>query len=106
MFTEPFDLSKPLEMPDRCEVCNQKIEPEPGFYFGAMFLSYGISAWLLLFVSLTLVFYFDWSVGAAMGVVLLVSALLYLKLLRFSRSLWMHMMVKYDPMSISDNKYS
>jgi uncharacterized protein (DUF983 family) len=97
LFSEPFDFAKPLEMPDRCSSCQQKIEPEPGFYFGAMFLSYGISAWMLLFVSLILVFYFKWSVAGAMLMVLLVAALMYIKLLRFSRSLWIHMMIKYDP---------
>lgn len=97
MFQKPFELSKPLAMPERCEVCGQRMEPEPGFYFGAMFLSYIISGWALLLISLSLVFYFKWSVGVAMGVVLLVAALSYVKLLRFSRSLWMHLMVKYEP---------
>jgi uncharacterized protein (DUF983 family) len=97
LFSKPFELSKPLEMPEKCSICGQKLEPEPGFYFGAMFLSYGISAWVLLLLSLFLVFYFKWSVGTAMLIVLGVAALFYIKLMRFSRSLWIHLMVKYDP---------
>lgn len=102
LFSKPFELSKPLEMPENCELCGQKLEPEPGFYFGAMFLSYIISAWVLLIVSLSLVFFFKWTVGAAMMVVLAIAGLFYIKLLRFSRSLWIHMMVKYEPFYETD----
>lgn len=84
-------------MPERCEVCNQNMTPEPGFYFGAMFLSYIISGWILLSVALLLVFYFGWNVTAAMIAVLVILVLFYIKLIRLSRSLWIHMMVKYDP---------
>jgi len=31
------------EMPEHCPVCGQALEPEPGFYWGAMFVSYGFS---------------------------------------------------------------
>ncbi len=97
LFTKPFDIKKPLDMPRNCEVCGQRTEPEPGFYFGAMFLSYIISGFALLFVALPLVFVFDWSVNATMVAVLFVAAVFYIKLLRLSRSLWIHISVKYDP---------
>lgn len=83
-------------MPHHCEYCKQRFEPEPGFYFGAMFLSYILSGWLLLLPTLLLVFYFKWSVTASIGIVLLFSALIYFRLLRSSRSLWLHINVKYD----------
>ncbi len=97
MFVQPTNLSKPLQMPDHCEVCNQKMVPEPGFYFGAMFLSYIISAWMFLLPALALIFFFNWSVLGAIGLTILMAAITYLPFLRGSRALWMHMMVKYDP---------
>ena len=42
------------KMHERCDVCGQSFDPEPGFYFGAMFVSYGINtalfvaAWIIL----------------------------------------------------------
>jgi hypothetical protein len=39
-----------------CPVCEATFEPEPGFYFGAMFISYAftvaifVACWLVLFV--------------------------------------------------------
>ena len=97
IFTEPFQFSKPLEMPRACAHCGQRFEPEPGFYYGAMFLSYILSGWLLLLPTLLLVFYFKWSTMAAISLAIFLAALVYFRLLRGSRSLWLHINVKYDP---------
>ena len=97
IFTEPFLWSDPLKMPVECPNCGQYMEPEPGFYYGAMFLSYLFSGFALLAVSLTSVFYFKFSVFTAMSLVILVGLISYIKVLRLSRSLWIHLMVKYNP---------
>jgi uncharacterized protein (DUF983 family) len=96
MFKEPFELKNPLKMHKNCEVCGQKFEPEPGFYFGAMFLSYIISGFGILVPGLILVFYFKWSVEATMALIIFVAILTAIKLMRFSRSLWIHFIVNYD----------
>lgn len=97
IFVRPLQLNNPLAMPKRCAYCNQLTEPEIGFYYGAMMVSYAISAWLFLGIVLILVFYFDWSVNQAMLVVIFLAIISYLKLLRFSRSMWLHLMVKHSP---------
>ena len=97
IFTKPFKILRPLDMPKKCTVCGQPTEPEPGFYFGAMFISYIIGGWLLLIPALILVFGFHWSVESAMIFTILFAALVNLKLMRGARSLWLHMVVKYDP---------
>jgi uncharacterized protein (DUF983 family) len=100
LFTEPFKWSDPLAMPEKCAICGQRTEPEPGFYFGAMFISYIISGFVLLGISLGAVFIFGWSVIQAMALVLLIGALGYIRLLRLSRSIWIHLVVKYDPSTV------
>lgn len=96
MFKTPFQMKKPLDMHDNCGVCRQRFMPEPGFYFGAMFISYILMAWFLLLPALVLKFALDWSTGATMTFVLVLAALTYFKFLRFSRSLWIHIIVNYD----------
>lgn len=90
-------LSKPLTMNKQCPVCGQKFEPEPGFYFGAMFISYIFLAFFSLGLTGLLVFYFHLSVEMAFGILLTVLAIMFLWNLRFSRSIWIHLVVKYDP---------
>ena len=36
-----YDLGNFLKMHKNCPVCNQTYTPEPGFYFGAAYVSYG-----------------------------------------------------------------
>ena len=38
--TSTFSFQKPFDMPDRCPVCSNNYMPEPGFYFGAMFITF------------------------------------------------------------------
>ena len=97
LFKEPFQVAKPVDMNVSCETCGQRFEPEPGFYYGAMFISYIISGFTFIGVALTLVFVFAWSVEAAMGVVIVIAVLGFFKLLRISRSLWIHFVVPFEP---------
>jgi len=84
-------------MHDRCDHCNLRYAPEPGYYWGAMFLSYILSGWALLLMTLGLVFYYDWTVEMAMLLVIAIGALSYFKLMRFSRSLYIHLLVSFQP---------
>jgi len=97
LFEKPFEFSNPLAMHKNCENCGKDFEPEPGYYFGAMFLSYAISTFLLLPMALFFVFYYKWSIEGAMALVFFIGLILFFKILRVSRSLWIHIMVKYDP---------
>lgn len=97
LFVEPFEIAKPVNMKHSCEVCNQRFEPEPGFYYGAMFISYIFSGFFFVSTALVLVFAVGWSIEAAMGVIVAIAVLTFFKLMRLSRSLWIHVMVKYNP---------
>jgi len=96
LFAEPMMLNKPLEMNDRCTVCGQNFTPEPGFYYGAMFISYILSSFFFLFVAGVSIIYFDFTVEGAFGLILFFGAIMFLWLMRISRSLWIHFMIKYD----------
>jgi len=97
IFKEPLDFGKPLEMETTCNYCGQKTEPEPGFYYGAMFLSFGIECLVFLPGVLIAVLVYGWSIFGAMSIMLFLFAVSFLKILRGSRSLWLHMIVKHRP---------
>ncbi len=96
MFITPFNISKPLDMPRTCSHCGQRMEPEVGFYYGAMFLSYIASCVFFLPIALLLIFYFKWSMISAVGTISLLYVILFYRILRGSRALWLHMVVDYD----------
>ncbi|MBF9142185.1 DUF983 domain-containing protein [Hymenobacter properus] len=87
-------------MPEACPVCSQAYEPEPGFYYGAMYISSGFSTALLLAIGF-LLFYLAhdpplWIyVGAVAGAVLAVAPWLF----RYSRALMLYGFggARFDP---------
>ncbi len=97
IYTQPFELRKLLNMPDKCLVCGLKFESEPGYFFGAMFLSYGIAMLIFLPIILMFVFVFKWSftVSTIIGSLLYIFA--FIRILRLSRSLWLHLLITYKP---------
>ena len=84
-------------MHKQCSSCNLNFEPEPGYYFGAMFISYAISASILLPIALFVVFRYGWTANQAMLLILFIGAVGFLKVLRLSRSMWINIMTPYNP---------
>ncbi|MGV3638498.1 MAG: DUF983 domain-containing protein [Flavobacteriales bacterium] len=39
----PYDLSRVGDLLNACSVCHRKFEPEPGFYYGGMYVSYALA---------------------------------------------------------------
>ncbi len=94
------------EMNHSCAVCGEDFDREPGFYYGAAYVSYGVTValWISLFVALTVfdaigLFSFSFDDDPVLFIVLGISLLLILLplLYRVSRSIWIHIFVKYDP---------
>ncbi len=106
MFVKPFQLKKPLQMHKRCEVCGQKFEPETGFYYGAMFISYLFIALVSFIVVGISIFILGIQVELSFLILLAILAIIYIWNLRFTRSLWIHLVVKYDPNFIKINSPS
>ena len=100
--TGTLSFSKPFDMHKQCPVCKLNYWPEPGFYYGAMFLSYIMYSFPILGLALLLTLVFGFSLNEAMLVVILVSALIFVYLFRVARSLWLAMNVKYNQRDAED----
>jgi uncharacterized protein (DUF983 family) len=91
----PFNLNKAFDMVEKCPVCGQKSEPEPGFYYGAMYVSYAVAVAIGCFVGVPMLFF-----GAsAMATVIAIAAALVIFspiTLRISRMIWINFFVDYD----------
>ncbi len=58
LFTHPATSLRHFdEMPPACPVCRQTYEPEPGFYYGAMYVSFGFSVLAVGLVGFALYFF-------------------------------------------------
>ncbi|MFK7953758.1 MAG: DUF983 domain-containing protein [Ekhidna sp.] len=83
-------------MKDRCSECNQSFEPEPGYYFGAMFISYGINTFYFIAVWASFAWLFEEIVTLHLLLALSVVILMLFPLtFRWSRALWISILVRY-----------
>jgi hypothetical protein len=86
-----------MKMNDRCACCGQSFMPEPGYYFGAMFVSYGINAAFFITVWLGMYIFMDEITMSSMIVALLVIVFGLLPVtFRLSRVLWIYIFVRYQ----------
>jgi Protein of unknown function (DUF983) len=84
-------------MRERCEHCNQKFEIEPGFFYGAMFTSYILSAFIILGSFAIYFFLFGLHILIAGGLMLLTALITYVYQYRIGRSTWAHAFIFFDP---------
>lgn len=74
----------------KCEVCNKKFDGEPGYFFGAMYVSYAIGIALAVgtFILFKFILQID-SVGIIISSILAVLLLLSFKNYKWSRIIWL-----------------
>jgi hypothetical protein len=86
-------------MNEKCPYCGVRLEPEPGFYQGAMYVGYGITIACLL--AITIILYLlvaptsEWTyIATIIGFMICIAPLNY----RYSRILYLYFFggIKYD----------
>jgi hypothetical protein len=80
-----------------CPNCQQDFEPEPGFYYGAMFISYIFMGWFCIGFVALLHWVLDFSLEFSFIALILVVAFFFVYIFRLARSIWLSLNVKYDP---------
>ena len=97
-----YRLKSFMKMHQRCPVCGQPLDMEPGFYYGTNMISYGLAIlvsavscvlWALLIgFSLKDARFFWW-----LGINAILLLLLQPPLMRLSRTVWIYFFVPYSP---------
>jgi hypothetical protein len=92
----PFILSKLSKMPDNCPVCGQKYEPETGFFYGAMYVSYalGVALFVAVWVAIN-VLAPEMGAGGIIAWVLVALFVFFPLNFKLSRLVWINIFVKY-----------
>lgn len=95
--TGSFSLDKPFDMYDECPHCGQDYMPEPGFYYGAMFISYIFTGWFCILFVLFVHWVLDWSTAASFAALIAIMAIFFVYIFRLARSIWLNINYRYDP---------
>ncbi|WP_047420205.1 DUF983 domain-containing protein [Cellulophaga sp. Hel_I_12] len=98
----PYYLGQIYKMHERCSHCNVKYKIEPSFFYGAMYVSYGlgvgiaVAAFIIsfVFIGLSLVV----SFAAIIGTLILLMPMI----MRLSRNIWINFFISYDSHAVSN----
>ena len=87
-----LNITKFARMPAECPVCGQTFEPEPGFYFGSMYITFGFNVATFLVLGVAIYYLLGnpdtWVyVAAITGATVLLTPVI----LRYSRALMLYL---------------
>ena len=95
--TGSWSFKKSFNMLERCPTCDLNYFPEPGYYYGAMFVSYIWTGWFCLLFVAALHWGMGYSQTVAFGALIIFLIINFVYIFRISRLMWINLMVKYDP---------
>ena len=98
--TSAFNVTKFADMPAQCPVCEQTFEPEPGFYFGSMYITFAFNVATVLVLGV-LIYYLLGNPDTWVYVSIVTGMTLVLTpaILRYSRAMMLYAFggTHYDP---------
>jgi len=95
--SHPYDLKKAGDTHEHCSNCDLKYSREPGFYYGAMYVSYalGVALFVTLWVSFNL-FFTEVNAGIQVLVVSVASIVLAPYFYALSKIIWANIFFSYE----------
>ncbi|WP_438962790.1 DUF983 domain-containing protein [Nonlabens sp.] len=98
MYTSPnmYNPKKTQEMHERCSHCDTKYKIEPSFFYGAMYVSYGVG--VALAIATFVISNYIFKLGR-LNIFFAIMAIMILGLpviIRLSRNIWINLFMSYD----------
>jgi len=92
----PLHFSKMLKMNEKCSHCGLKYQIEPSFFYGAMYVSYGLNVALGVAAFVISYLIFNSSIKVAFIAIIISNVILFPFVLRWSRNIYINMFVSFD----------
>ena len=93
----PYHLGNIFKMNERCSHCSTKYKIEPSFFYGAMYVSYGVGVAFAVAAFVIIFLFFKASlINTFIGII--VTLIVFMPfIIRVSRNIWINFFIKYDP---------
>jgi len=91
-----YQLSETLKMHERCAHCQTKYKIEPSFFYGSMYVSYGVGIGFSMVAFLMTFIVFETSL--VLSFIAIVCTLIGFMpiIMRLSRNIWINLFMSYD----------
>ncbi|WP_149304645.1 DUF983 domain-containing protein [Pareuzebyella sediminis] len=93
----PYQVRQLFKMHERCSHCGLKYKIEPSFFYGAMYVSYGVgiafgvAAFIIAYVML------ETSLVTTFIAIVITLVVFMPVIIRLSRNIWINLFIKYNP---------
>ena len=102
--SNPYALSKIFKMKERCSHCGLKYKIEPSFFYGAMYVSYGVGIAFAVAAFVISFLFLGASLPTAFIAIVGTLVVFMPVIIRLSRNIWINFFVKYDPSSVKKHE--
>lgn len=92
----PYVLSETLKMHERCSNCNLKYRIEPSFFYGSMYVSYGVGIAFAVAAFVISYLLLDSSLMTAFMVIVGTLIAFAPLIMRLSRNIWINLFIHFD----------
>jgi uncharacterized protein (DUF983 family) len=93
----PLHFNKILKMHENCSHCGLKYQIEPSFFYGAMYVSYGLNVGIGIAAFIISFVIFGSSLKTAFIAIIASLIISFPFVLRWSRNIYINMFIAYDP---------
>lgn len=94
--TNPYVVTKLFSMHERCSNCNTKYKIEPSFFYGSMYVSYGVGIAFAVAAFVISYVFLESSLNVATLAIVASQVLFYPIIVRLSRNIWINLFLNYD----------
>lgn len=91
-----YNPKKTQEMRERCSHCGTKYKIEPSFFYGSMYVSYGVGVAIAMVAFAVTYFLLDLSRWNIFLVITFISIFSLPIVIRISRNIWINIFMDYD----------
>ncbi|WP_400077056.1 DUF983 domain-containing protein [Winogradskyella sp. R77965] len=92
----PYALPDTLRMNEKCSHCNLKYQMEPSFFYGSMYVSYGVGIAFAVTAFVISYLIFESSLVTAFIAIVITLIVFMPIIMRLSRNIWINLFVGYD----------
>ena len=94
--SNPYLVTQLFKMNERCSNCHTKYKIEPSFFYGSMYVSYGVGIAFAVAAFVISFLIIGTSLKTAF-IVIVVTLVLFLPIIiRLSRNIWINLFMSYD----------
>lgn len=97
MQSNMYNLGAIFEMHERCSHCGTKYKMEPSFFYGAMYVSYGVGIAFAVAAFVISFLFFGGSLVTTFIAIVGTLVVFMPLIIRLSRNIWINFFIHFDP---------